>query len=107
MDALFAYLHVNPVDFFAAFTGGVCAALVSSGTRPNAWNIFVAVVVGTGVGSYGGPVLPPILGYKPSGFASLLIGASGLPIIRGAIYSAKLIKFGPLERKPDLPGGAG
>ena len=106
MDALFTYVHVTPVDFFAAFTGGVCAALATSGSRPSLWNIFVAVVVGTGVGSYGGPVLPPMIGYKPSGFASLLIGASGLPIIRGAIFASKRLRWAPaIERKMDSAEG--
>lgn len=95
MDTFLAYIGVNPVDLFAGFTGGICAALVTTGSRPSAWNMLVAIIVGTGVGSYGGPVLPPLLGVKPSGFATFAVGAGGLPITKGLIWAAGRIRFSP------------
>lgn len=93
MEALLAYAQITPGDFCAAFVGGVCAALVTSGPKPNAWSMFCSIVVGTGIGSYGGPVLPPIAKLQPNGFWTLAIGAGGVPITKGLILAAGKIKW--------------
>jgi len=93
MEAFLLHIGINPSDVFAAFAGGLCAALAGSGSKPTTVGIITAIVVGTGVGSYGGPVLPPYIGLKPSGFATFAIGAAGLPIINGIRAAASRIKW--------------
>lgn len=95
MDAFLAYIGINPADLFAAFTGGICAALLTTGPKPSLWNMVVAIIVGTGVGSYGGPVIPGMFGAKPSGFWTMGIGASGVPIIKGLILGFSRVRFLP------------
>lgn len=95
MEAFLIHIGVNPADVFAAFTGGVCAAFATQGSRPTLLGVLSSVIVGTGVGSYGGPVIPAYLGLKPSGFASFAVGAAGLPIITGILAAAARMKWGP------------
>ena len=70
MEAFLIHIGVDPASVFAAFTGGVCAAFATQGSRPTLIGLLSSVIVGTGVGSYGGPVIPAYLGLKPSGFAT-------------------------------------
>ena len=81
MEAFLLHIGINPADVFAAFTGGVCAAFATQGSRPTLLGVVSSVIVGTGVGSYGGPVLPTYVWLKPSGFWTMVIGFSGLPIL--------------------------
>lgn len=99
MDAFLALIGANPADLFWAFTGGICGGLVTMGPKPQILPIFIAVFVGTAVGTAGAPVIPPLFGYKPSTLATLFIGASGLPIIKMVIAVAKRVKWSPFDRK--------
>lgn len=101
MEAFLIHIGINPTDAFAAFAGGVCAALATSGSKPTLLGVISAIVVGTGVGSYGGPVLPPYLGLKPNGFATFAIGAAGLPIINGIRAAAARVRWSPDARNGD------
>lgn len=94
IEAFLLHMNINPADVFAAFTGGICAALATQGSKPTLIGVFSSIIVGTGVGSYGGPVLPPYFGMKPSGFATFAIGAAGMPIIAGIRAAAAKINFG-------------
>jgi hypothetical protein len=100
MEAFLLHIGVNPSDVFAAFTGGVCAAFATQGSRPTVLGVVSSIVVGTGVGSYGGPVLPPLLGFKPSGFATFAVGAAGLPIITGIRVAASRLKWSAAKVEP-------
>lgn len=93
MEAFLVHIGIMPSDAFAAFAGGLCAAFASAGSRPTFAGIVSAIVVGTGVGSYGGPVLPTYLGFKPSGFATFAVGAAGLPIISGLQAAAARFRW--------------
>ena len=102
MEAFLLHIGINPADVFAAFTGGVCAAFATQGSRPTLLGVVSSIIVGTGVGSYGGPVLPTYIGIKPSGFWTLVIGFSGLPILglcRSGVTKALKIRFSMAERK--------
>ena len=106
MEAFLIHIGINPADVFAAFTGGVCASFATQGSRPTLIGVISSIIVGTGVGAYGGPVLPTYIGLKPSGFMSFIIGASGLPVLiacRGAVIKAMKLRFSLSERKLD-PG---
>ena len=81
MEAFLLHIGINPADVFAAFTGGVCAAFATQGSKPTLIGVLSSIIVGTGVGSYGGPVLPAYIGAKPSGFSTFIIGGCGLPIL--------------------------
>lgn len=98
MEAFLLHIGVNPADAFAAFTGGVCAAFATQGSKPTMIGVISAIIVGTGVGSYGGPVLPVYFGLKPGGFASFCCGAAGLPIIAAIRAGAGRIRFAPNEK---------
>lgn len=98
MEAFLIHIGVDPASVFAAFTGGVCAAFATQGSRPTLIGLLSSVIVGTGVGSYGGPVIPAYLGLKPSGFATFAVGAAGLPIITGIRAAATRIKWSPTDR---------
>lgn len=99
MGAFLVLIGSNPADLFWAFAGGICGGLVTMGPKPQFLPIFVAVIVGTAVGTAGAPVIPPLFGYKPSALATLFIGASGLPIIKMVVAVAKRIKWSPLEKR--------
>ena len=102
MEAFLVHIGINPSDAFAAFTGGVCAALATQGSKPTLLGVISSIVVGTGVGSYGGQVLPSYVGAKPSGFATMVIGFSGLPILllfRAGFTKALKIRLSIAERK--------
>lgn len=102
MEAFLLHIGINPADVFAAFTGGVCAAFATQGSRPTLLGVVSSIIVGTGVGSYGGPVLPTYIGIKPSGFWTLVIGFSGLPILvlcRSGVTKALKIRFSMAEHK--------
>lgn len=100
MDAFLSYIGIYPPDLFAGFTGGLLAALVVSGPRPNVWGIFCSVMVGAGAGAYFGPIIPTWFGIKPSPGASFGVGLAGLPICKGFIAAASRIKW-----SPPTPGG--
>jgi hypothetical protein len=94
MESFLLMIHVDPADAFAAFTGGVCAALATQGARPTLLGVISSIAVGTGVGSYGGPVLPLYVHMKPNGFMTMLIGFSGLPILLlGRSWFTKALKI--------------
>lgn len=102
MEAFLLYIGINPADVFAAFTGGVCAAFATQGARPTLIGVVSSIVVGTGVGSYGGPVLPTYVNMKPSGFWTMVIGFSGLPILlvcRTGFTKALKLRLSMVERK--------
>ena len=99
MDTFLLQMGISPSDLFAAFTGGVVAALVTSGPRPNAWGIFVAVIVGTGTGAYFGPIAPPYVGIKPSPGATFGVGVLATPIIKGLIAAYSRLRWSPLDKK--------
>lgn len=99
MEAFLLHIGINPADVFAAFTGGVCAAFATQGSRPTVLGVVSSIIVGTGVGSYGGPVIPAYFGLKPSGFATFAVGAAGLPIIAAIRAAAARIKWSPIENK--------
>lgn len=99
MEAFLLHIGINPADVFAAFTGGVCAAFATQGSRPTVLGVVSSIIVGTGVGSYGGPVIPAYLGLKPSGFATFAVGAAGLPIIATIRAAASRIKWSPVDKK--------
>ena len=106
MEAFLIHIGINPADVFAAFTGGVCASFATQGSRPTLIGVISSIIVGTGVGAYGGPVLPTYIGLKPSGFMSFLIGASGLPVLitcRSGIVKLLKMRFSFAERKTE-PG---
>lgn len=90
MEAFLIHIGINPADVFAAFTGGVCAAFATQGSRPTLIGILSSIIIGTGVGSYGGPVLPTYVDLKPGGFWTFVIGFSGLPIL--VVCSSGLVK---------------
>ena len=99
MEEFLLHMGVNPADVFAAFAGGVCAAFVSTGEKPTVIGILSSVIVGTGVGAFGGPVLPPYVGFKPSAFATFMCGAAGLPIITGFRAAATRIRWSTPDAK--------
>jgi hypothetical protein len=98
MEAFLIHIGINPADVFAAFTGGVCAAFATQGSKPTVLGVVSSIIVGTGVGSYGGPVLPSYLGFKPSGFATFAVGAAGLPIITGIRAAASRLRWSPADK---------
>jgi hypothetical protein len=101
MEAFLQHMGINPQDALAAFVGSVCGSLATTGSKPTVLSVVTGMLVGTGVGAYGGPVLPTYLGYKPNGFATFLIGACGLPIIRAAQAAASRFKWTPAaEQQP-------
>ena len=102
MEAFLLHIGVNPSDVFAAFTGGVCAAFATQGAKPTLVGVVSSIIVGTGVGSYGGPVLPTYIGAKPGGFWTLIIGFSGLPILllcRTGFTKALKLRLSIAEKK--------
>jgi len=102
MEAFLLHIGINPADVFAAFTGGVCASFATQGSRPTLIGVISSIIVGTGVGAYGGPVLPTYIGLKPSGFWSFIIGASGLPVLvacRGGVVMLLKMRFSIAGRK--------
>ena len=103
MEAFLIHIGINPSDVFAAFTGGMCAAFATQGSRPTLIGVLSSIIVGTGVGSYGGPVLPTYIGIKPSGFWTLVIGFSGLPILiacRGGFSKLLELRFAGKKLEP-------
>jgi hypothetical protein len=103
MEAFLIYVGVSPTDLFAAFTGGLCAAFATQGSKPTLIGVMSSIIVGTGVGAYGGPILPGYVGIKPSGFWTLVIGFSGLPILIACRAGlAKMLRFrlSLAEQKP-------
>ena len=106
MEAFLLHIGVNPSDMFAAFTGGVCAAFATQGSKPTLIGVISSILVGTGVGTYGAPVLPPYVNMKPSGFLTMVIGFSGLPILvlcRTGLTKALRLRLSMAERKME-PG---
>src|ERR1700675_845015 len=102
MEAFLIHIGINPSDVFAAFTGGLCAAFATQGSKPTLVGVVSSIIVGTGVGSYGGPVLPTYIGIKPSGFWTLVIRFSGLPILtscRAGVTKLMKVRFSIAERK--------
>ena len=88
-------LYHNQV--IAGFAGGVVAALVASGPRPNLWGIISSVIVGALAGGYLGPIAPQWfphwMGTKPSPGVSFGIGVAGLPLCKGIIAAAQRLKW--------------
>lgn len=99
MEVFLIHIGVNPTDLFAGFTGGMLAGLITSGSRPNAWSILCAIVIGAGAASYLGPVAPPYVGIKPSGSASFVIGLAGTPICKRVILAIGRLKWSPVSQK--------
>jgi hypothetical protein len=104
MEAFLLYMHIDPSDCFAAFAGSVCAAFATQGSKPTVYGVISSIIVGTPVGAYGGPVLPTWVDLKPNGFWTLIVGASGLPILlvcRALFMKALRIRLSIAERKFD------
>lgn len=86
MKAFLLYLGVNPVDIFAGFTGGMLAALATAGPKPSflmLWNTAISIVCGVGTAAWLGPMAPGLIGLKPSGGASFILGFGAMPICKG------------------------
>lgn len=98
MEAFLIHIGVNPTDAFAGFTGGLIAALVVSGPRPNLWSIFCSVVVGAGCGAYFGPLVPmwvpTWMNLKVGPGVSFGTGLAGMPICKGIIAAARRVRWG-------------
>ena len=95
MEALFAHLGLNPIDLLAGFSGGMVAALLSAPSRPTAWGVFSAVIVGSLTAGYLGPVAPSYFGMKSSSGTSFVIGIAGIPISRALLNTMKRIRWMP------------
>jgi hypothetical protein len=95
MEAFLLYIGISPANLFAGFTGGLLAALVLSGPRPNLWAIFCSVVIGAGTAAYLGPIIPTWIGIKPSAGASFGVGLAGMPICKGIIAGAQRVRWVP------------
>jgi hypothetical protein len=98
METFLLHIGINPTDAFAAFFGGVCASFATQGSKPTLIGLLSSIIVGTGVGSYGGPVLPSYVGVKPSGFATFIIGAAGLPILLMFRTGITRVRWSPQKR---------
>ena len=94
MDAFLSYIGIYPPDLFAGFGGGLVAALVVSGPRPNVWGIFSSIVVGAFTAAYLGPIVPTWINIKPGTGASFGVGLGAVPLCRGIILAAQRVKFG-------------
>ena len=94
-----SYLGITAPNLFAGFTGGVVAALLTSGATPRIWSIFVAVMVGAGTGAYLGPVAPVYVGVKPSVGATFVVGLISTPLCKMLIAAYSRIRWSPLENK--------
>jgi len=95
MEALFAYLGLNPIDLLAGFSGGMVAALLSTPAKPTVWGVFSAVIVGSLTAGYLGPVAPNYFGMKSSAGTSFVIGLAGIPISRALMNAMKRIRWMP------------
>jgi hypothetical protein len=82
-------------ELFAAFSGGVVAALLITGSKPNVWGIFSSIIVGTLTGIWLGPIIPPVFGFKASSGATFGVGLAGAPICRGILAAAQRVKWSP------------
>lgn len=95
METFLFHIGVNPPDLFAGFSGGLVAALVVAGPRPNLWGLFSSVLVGAFTAAYLGPIVPTWVGMKPSAGASFGVGLAGMPICKGIIAAAARIRWSP------------
>ena len=95
MEGFLNQIGVHMSDLFAGFSGGILAALVTSGPRPKIWGIFCSIVVGALAGAYFGPIVPAWFGIKPSAGASAGVGVAGMPLCRGIIAAAQRVKWSP------------
>jgi hypothetical protein len=102
MEAFLIHLGLDPANCFAAFAGSVCTAFAPQGSRPTFLGVMGSIVVGTGVGSYGGPVLPTYIDLKPNGFMTFIVGAAGLPILimsRALLTKTLRLRLSMAEKK--------
>lgn len=95
MEAFLIHIGVNPADVVAGFSGGMCAALVTTGSRPTLWGVATSILIGACAGGYAGPVAPAYVGLKPSPFASFVIGLCGMPLCRMFIKGAERLRWVP------------
>lgn len=94
METFLASTGITPSDLYAAFAGSVVAALVSAGSEPRAWNIFVCVMVGTLTGAFI-PSLPTYVGVRmPGSGNAFLTSIAAMPAVRGIIAAAAKLKWG-------------
>ena len=93
MEAFLSHIGIYPSDLFAGFSGGLVAALVVSGPRPNVWGISSSIVFGAFTAAYLGPIVPAWINMKASTGASFGVGLGAVPICKGIIAGAQRIRF--------------
>lgn len=97
MEAFLIYMHIDPSDLFAGFSGGILAVFVTAGPRPNLWTIFCSIGSGAITGAYFGPVapywVPSSWGVKPGPFVSCVCGCAGMSLGRLVIAGAQRLKW--------------
>lgn len=93
MEAFLLGVGLNPADLFAAFCGAVAASVTI--TDPQPFKILSAIIAGTLVGAYLGPIAPSYFplyfGDKTGKSVTFIVGLLGIPICR-KIY-AKFLQY--------------